>query len=94
MGVRRVDLPEGCSRWPTYRAWMEWTRRMGLDPDMIAVPGYIEADDDARTVTAPCHVRSAKDGYIEMDDSGQSVLLTVLVVQLESPALPMPKAYA
>jgi hypothetical protein len=93
MAVRHVELSRDFGSWPTRKAWIEWAERMGLDPKRVMIPGYIEADDDARTVSAHCNV-VGPDGkpLIDQANGGWSARVH-LVVQLESPALPMPEAY-
>jgi hypothetical protein len=93
MAVRHVDFPREFDGWPTREAWIQWAERMGLDPMRVVVPGWIEADDDARTVTALCNIPSP-DGRGTLYDRETMTLTHVeLVLQLESPALPFPEAY-
>ena len=93
MGVRRVDLDEEFWGWPNRAEWCEMVQRMGLDPNLVAVPGYIEADDEARTITAECYVRHEKQGYVLTDETGHRAKRVAVVVQLESRALPMPRVH-
>lgn len=91
MAVRRVDFDGAFWGWPSRTDWCEFVRRFGFDPNLVAVPGFVEADDEARTISAECYVR-AENGNLVIDETGDAAVRVVRVVQLESPALPMPRA--
>lgn len=79
--IRRVELTADFHTWPTAGDWEIWARRCGLDPEDTAVPGWIECDDDARTVTALTIFRAPAPEYL---------VRNAFMVQLESRALPFP----
>lgn len=78
---RRVMFPEELEAWQTY------LRRHGVDPDDVAVPGLLKADDTARTLSWLAYDRDAE-GRIRRDDRG--VVHVNRAVQLEAPALAFP----
>jgi len=81
MSVRRVEITEDFHRWPDRMDWLTWVQRCGLDPNNTCLPGWIECDDDARTVTALTIFKVPAPVHIDRRP---------LTVQLESRALPFP----
>jgi hypothetical protein len=80
--IRRVEITEEFITWPTASAWITWATQHGLDTLQVAVPGWIERDDDARTVTA---------AYWDVEAREKRISKTrPFTVQLESRALPFP----
>jgi hypothetical protein len=71
--------------------WCTWLERYGIAPSSVCVPGWLEADDDARQIRYLAYVH---------DEHGRPVLRphklgverTVRVLQLEARALPFPEA--
>jgi hypothetical protein len=90
--IRRVrwdNIPEESKR----LAWVTWLERYGIDPhDVGTTPGWLEADDDTRTVTFLELVRDT-DGRVMLDPANPGRAWTrPRVVQLDAPALPFPEA--
>lgn len=57
--------------------WCEWFQRHGIDPDEVAVPGSVVADDAARRIS-----------YVAWEKG--ELARVGRVVQLEASALPFP----
>lgn len=75
--------------WPLAQreAWCDWMRKHGLNPNDVALPGWVEADDASRTVRAVCYERDAS-GRIRIE--GDEAVRSVVEVQLESRPMPLP----
>lgn len=102
--TRRCDFPRLPDE-PERLGWSEWLGRHGIDPRDVAVaPGWIEADDDSRTITYLALPRDDK-GQMQLDRRGCprhkptgadgrpcmcDVVKEPRYVQLEAHALPFP----
>lgn len=76
---------------PWRLAMCEWFRKHGIDPTDVVVPGWVEIDDAARTITYRRYVRDAQ-GRVQLDPTRKlESLKDAFTVQLESPALPLPE---
>jgi hypothetical protein len=71
--------------------WCAWLARYGIDPQDVCVPGWIEADDDARTLRFPVYVHD-EHGRLVLRPHGLGLERTLRTLQLKAPALPFPEA--
>ena len=87
---------------PGFReAWCEWFRKHGIDPNVVAVPGWVWADDDASRITWDAYHHTDGKNPIHFawkcPDNPRGTPTDIHVcrvermVQLEAPALPMPR---
>jgi hypothetical protein len=80
--TRRAEwdlLPEEDAR----VAWCEWFSWLGQDPGDVAVPGWVEVDDEKRQVRY-LRVLRDRDGRVYLTGDGEGVAKEVAVVQFEA----------
>jgi hypothetical protein len=73
---------------PERLIWCDWLRWHGIDPNQVAVPGWIERHADARRIQYESFRTDEHGGRIFR---GDTVLRTVQVQQLEAVPSPLPR---
>lgn len=79
--------------------WCAWLERYGISPNEVCVPGWLEADDDARQIRYEAYTCDAAGRHViahdrcdhDADVRHCGTAREVRVVQLEAPALPFPE---
>lgn len=66
-----------------------WLQRHGVNPNMVAVPGWIERQPDRYRLAWESYVPD-EDNVIRLNETGDDVLREPRYVQLEGPPLPWP----
>jgi hypothetical protein len=87
-GVGRLQVFPSMPPQPDREAWCAWLRRHGIDPDRVAIPGWIACDDSSYRIYVDVYVLNERGARFV--DSGDDFVRAVLTVQLEGPALPFP----
>ena len=70
-------------------AWIVWCRRLGIDPNDVAVPGFIARELSERRVCWEGYVRDAE-GHLQLDVFGEAAARVDRFVQLEAEPPPFP----
>lgn len=86
--IRRAEWDAGLFQHSAWDEWRTWVKRHGFEENDTPVPGWAEADDDARTVTVLTRV------FVH-DPARSGVVIDQVDIpvthQLEAPALPFPE---